>query len=521
MSGAPKSPTTSYLRWAALVAALLLPTLTLVPLGSIWLWQKGLLLYWAIGACLVVGAVYLAQYRFLKQTASEARAEADTVAAPPSEIEDDAGDPAWTPREAQAWKKVLGIAAATTPEHLESQDAVLKLGLDTIRAVASTVHPEERDPLWKFTVPEALAILERVSVRMRVFINDTIPLGDRLTVGQMMALYEWRGTIELAERAYDLWRLARFINPLSAATHEVRERLSREILQWGRDHVTRQIATAYVKEIGRAAIDLYGGRLRVSDEDLAIHVSRATRSDRERAAEQMSEPLRILVAGQISAGKSSLINALAEEVAAAVDALPTTAVFSAYEIKRGDFPAALLIDSPGLGTRDDHAELLIGKAAECDLVLWVAASHRPDREIDRRALEKFRRHFAERLNRRRPPVILVVSQIDRLRPFQEWSPPYDLTRTDNAKSVSIRAAMVAAAEDLGFDPEEAVAVCTAPGTPPYNIDALWGRIVSLLPEAQSAQLVRCLHDMKAQWDWSRLWRQAANAGRVIARTLKT
>jgi predicted GTPase len=507
-----------YLRLAILGVGLLLPSLTLIPFGSIWLWQHGYLLYWAVAACLMVLAAYVVQFRLLGR-ATPAKPDVAAEASAPPDAETDAPDAGWTPREAEAWKHVLAIASTVTPDHVESSDEAMKLGLDTIRAVASTVHPEERDPLWKFTVPEALAILERVSVRMRVFVNENVPLGDRLTVAQMMAIYRWKGTIELAEKAYDLWRLARFINPLSAATHEVRERLSREMLQWGRDHIARRLAATYVKEIGRAAIDLYGGRLRVSEEALASHVTRASAADKAQASARVAEPLRILVAGQISAGKSSLINALAQEVTAAVDVLPTTPAFTAYELKRGGFPAALLIDSPGLGTRLGDAALLIENAAEADLVLWVVAAHRADRDADRRALQSFRLHFAERLNRRRPPVVLVVSHIDRLRPFQEWSPPYDL-QSDRPKAVTIREAMSAIAEELGFSIDEAVGISTAPNVATYNIDAVWGQIVRLLPEAQSAQLIRSLHDMKDRWDWGRVWTQAANAGRVIVKTLR-
>ncbi len=509
-----------YLRLAIVGIGLLLPSLTLIPFGSVWLWQNGYLLHWAIAACLAVLVAYIIQHRLLGRTESSNKASDADAEASSGDAQEDAADPRWTPREEEAWKRVLAIASAASPDHLDSSDAALKLGLDTIRSVASTVHPKERDPLWKFTIPEALAILERVSVRMRMFVHDNVPLGDRLTVAQMMAIYRWKGTVELAEKAYDLWRLARFINPLSAATHEVRERLSREMLQWGRDHVARRLAAAYVKEIGRAAIDLYGGRLRVSGEALASHVTRASATDKAEVGARVAEPLRILVAGQVSAGKSSLINALAEEVTAAVDALPTTPSFTAYELKRGGFPAALLIDSPGLGTRTGDAALLIENAANADLVLWVVASHRGDRDADRRALRDFRLHFAERLNRRRPSVVLVVSQIDRLRPFQEWTPPYDLTRSDSPKAVSIRDAISVIAEELGFSPDEAVAISTAPGAQPYNIDAVWGRIVNLLPEAQSTQLIRSLHDLKDRWDWAHLWSQAANAGRVIVKTLK-
>lgn len=511
------SRTTLYVRGLILGIGLLLPSLTLIPFGSVWLWQHGYLLHWAIATCITVGAAYLIQLRLLGQHRAREPASAPQATA---STEDEATDPSWTPREVEAWQRVLAMAAKTTPDHLTSRDAALQLGLDTIRTVAETLHPEERDPLWKFTVPEALAILERVSGELRTFVDESIPLGDKLTVAQMMALYRWRGALEMAERAYDLWRLARFINPLTAATHEVRERLSREMLQWGRDHIARRLAATYVREVGRAAIDLYGGRLRVTRADLARHVSTASARDREAADSRLTEPLRILVAGQVSAGKSSLINALAQEVHAAVDALPTTAAFVAYELRRGDFPAALLIDSPGLGTGSADQALLIEKAAESDLVLWVVGAQRADRNVDRTALAAFRSHFAQRLNRRRPPVVLVVSQIDRLRPFQEWDPPYDLADAGRPKAVSIRAAVEAAANELGFSPSEAIAVSTAPGQAAYNIDTLWAEIMRVLPEALGAQLVRCLHDLRDQWSWSRLWTQAVNAGRVLAGSLK-
>ena len=63
-----------------------------------------------------------------------------------------------------------------------------------------------------------------------------------------------------------------------------------------------------------------------------------------------AEPLRVLVAGQVSAGKSSLVNALGQEVRAAVDALPATRDFTPYSLSRDGLPGALITDSPGLTT---------------------------------------------------------------------------------------------------------------------------------------------------------------------------
>ena len=140
-----------------------------------------------------------------------------------------------------------------------------------------------------------------------------------------MWLYRWRGALGLVEKGYDLWRIVRLLNPVSAATQELRERFTRQIYDAGREHLARRLARAFVREVGRAAIDLYGGSLRVSAGRLQTHVSAATRRDMAGLDERGSEPIRILVAGQTGSGKSSLVNALANAVEAAVNTVPTTA----------------------------------------------------------------------------------------------------------------------------------------------------------------------------------------------------
>lgn len=494
------SRATRALRWAMLVLALGLPTISLVPFGSIWLWQNGYLLIWGITVTVLVSIAWSVQAWLLRDTLKQAKDEEPIPLAPP--------EPGWTPAEDAAWRAVQTIAASADPEKLASRDAVIALGLRTVEAVARKLHPEKKEPLLQFTAPEALALIERVATRMNAFIRESVPLSDRLTVAQMATLYSWRGSVDTLEKAYDVWRAIRVLNPAAALASEVRERLSKEMMTWGKSYVARRIATAFVEEVGRAAIDLYGGRLRL------IAATPQFRREQE-AASQEAEPLRILVAGQTSVGKSSLVNALGREVRAAVDVLPATAAFTPYRLMREGMPAALIIDSPGL--KPEKASALIEQAANADLVLWVSAAHRADREPDRAALAGLRAWFTAHPNRRRPPLLLVVSHVDRLRPFNEWQPPYDLSDTRSAKAGSIRAAVEAAAGELGFLGEDAVPVCLADPPGLYNVDALWARIGELVPEAERARLVRALRSAEGTWDWRAIWDQAMTGGRILVK----
>jgi predicted GTPase len=499
---------TSHIRLLLLAVALALPVATLIPLGSLWLWQQGYLVHWAIATCVIVTAAYVLQRRLILPT-------------PPAGVKA-AGEPeppeaAWTPLQTTAWEDVQRLASQAKPERLSSRDAALALGLETIEVVARRIHPERRDPLLQFTVPEALAVIERTSKGLHRFVVESFPLGDRVTVAQVMWLYRWRSALNWAEKGYDLWRIVRLLNPISAATQELRERFTRQIYAMGREQLAKRLAREFVLQVGRAAIDLYGGNLRVTGEDLAHHVSPETQRDLAALAEREAEPLRILVAGQGAAGKSSLVNALAGEVGAAVDALPATSTYAAYRISREGVPAVLVIDSPGLGSPKGIGEL-IANVASADMVVWVSAANQAAREIDRQALAALRSHFAAQSNRRRPAMLLVLTHIDRLRPFDDWSPPYDLADTSRAKSQSIRGAVEAAAADLGFNSGEVVPVRVDIAAAPYNIDALWAKIIEVMPEAQRARLLRLLNSIQSASSWASVWSQAANAGRVIGRT---
>src|SRR5262249_25377849 len=125
-----------YSRFVLLVIALLLPAASLIPFGSLWLWEHGYIVYWAIGTCILVAAGYHLQKRLIAP-----------VRPPLQEEVDSSGNMDWTPDQEEAWSDVQRLAAGVEAERIISRDAALNLALETIEVVAKRLHPERGDPL--------------------------------------------------------------------------------------------------------------------------------------------------------------------------------------------------------------------------------------------------------------------------------------------------------------------------------------------------------------------------------------
>jgi hypothetical protein len=362
-------------------AALLLPTLSLIPLGGLYLYQQGWLLYWAGAALGVAVVTFLAERSWMRS--GERRLER-------LEADDDRrrreGHLTLSDR---AWGDVRAVAAKVDPETLTSTQAVLALGQRTIDAVARRMHPEKSDAVWQFTMPEALLIAERVSSRLGHFVETQIPLGDRLTVAQLMAVYRWRGMVGVAERAYDIWRIIRLSNPATAVTNEAREQLSRAVLNWSKERVGRRIAEAYVEEVGRAAIDLYGGILRPHGETDAALVSGPAVTERPGRA------LRVAVAGA-SIARSETQAALARAADEATE--------------RDGQPRILFEESASVGIEGVARRQLLRSVAESDVVIWCIDHDNGVTAGDMAALDALKRAVAAGKIDHAPGVIVAALQ---------------------------------------------------------------------------------------------------------------
>jgi len=277
-----------------------------------------------------------------------------------------------------------------------------------------------------------------------------------------------------------------------------------------------------VDRVGYHAIELYSGKLLLTRQfDLSTPALPIPATPEAPTAPQTltAEPLRVLVLGQVKAGKSSLVNALFGTAPAATDVLPMTVRLTSYVLDRPDFGGTIIVSDMG-GYEDPNVprERLaeaFAEAQRADLLLLVLSAVSAAREPDRRLLAQLRDHFASQPELHPPPVVVVLTHIDLLRPRRAWLPPYNIVSPDSAKAQAIRGALQAVSTELRLSPELIVPVCLLPARL-YNVEeALVPLLVQVLPTAKRVLFLRSLKTLRQQEEWELLGRQARAAGRLL------
>lgn len=447
-----------WLRWDRVVLALilLLPLLVAAGLGFVWLWERGWLLAYVAGC-----AGFLVLVRLARWLAARRIAPAPIPGPPPA--------PDWSEAERAAYAR----AQARIREGLAAPlpwDALLPRAVAVVEGVAADLSGGRRGVL-DFTAPEALLLAERLAGRYRRILLRQVPFADRLSVQALWWVWQRKDSARaVAQGGWTVWRGVRLVlNPATALLREVEGRLAAALQDRLGSAVTVELQVRLLDEAALAAIDLYSGRLRFTEAELA-----ATRLPDEArdAAEAPEPPLRVLLVGQLSAGKSSLFNALAGEDLAETDAAPVTDRAQAVETVLAGVPVRL-VDTPGLDGTDRRRDAVAAEAAEADLILWVLRADRPDRAPDHAARAALALRLGE--GRRAAPVVSVVAAADLLLPG--W--PFAENHLPPAARDRLAAALTALAVDW---PGAAVPVSLTPA--PWNLDALEAAIAAALPEAR-------------------------------------
>ncbi|MEE4330235.1 MAG: GTPase domain-containing protein [Wenzhouxiangella sp.] len=499
--------------WSRVVALALtfLPLVILPVLGTLWLFDSGWLWWWLLAMALASGIGVVLNRLAIRAEQREL----------PQRTTEPAGH--WSVEAERCFERIEALADSASVEEWPLGDGsrLFELTRRILDLAAGHFHPGSSRPLLEMTLPHTLMIIERAARELRLEIVEQIPLSHQLTLSGLVQARSWQAWFKRNEGWFRAGRA--LFSPQSAVVSELRRAVGNQAMQQGSQRLQRWMLQEFIRKLGYHAIELYGGYARLED---ATPLDAATEPDTrdERAVAEAkfadTEPLRAVVLGRANAGKSSLINALFGELIAATDVLPdTTAALTAYrlaDVDRSDagLANALIFDTPGfdgaLFRHRDFARI----ARSADLVLWVSAANRPDRAEERERLDELREILADPA-RRAPPIVPVMSHIDRLRPVREWSPPYRLDPPEGPKAESIVAAAEALATDLGVDAGAVVPVCLADGRV-YNVDdALAAALIANQDSARRVLLMRCLKARRSEENWALLKRQLVNSGRLI------
>jgi len=496
-------------RWLVAIGAFILPIALLFLSGLAWLIEHELLLAWFM----ISGFLSILVFPVIKQFKPKQLSQVPTDTSPLN---------TWSETGHLAWKEVqkLGERVQHEEAYIESLENLWNLLQEVMETVADQFYPDSDNSIMEVPIPYLLKVVELMVIDLRGSFTEHLPGSHILTINDFL---RGKRLASLGKELYDLYRVVSFgVNIPSALVREFRDLVSGKLVTASSHELKAWLIKSYIEKIGFYSIELYSGSIILDEKDFEEYSSKAAEKAighvQKRDQALQKEPLRILVLGQVNSGKSSLINALFGEMKALVDVVPQTSQIEPYLLEREGIERAIIFDTAGYQSVD-HPFKPLKQAKEeiikTDLILLCCSSITAARLADRQMLEDLRQFYKENKKMEVPPVIVVLTQIDRLRPIREWEPPYNVAHPTRTKEKLIRSSMEAVSQDLKIELSQIVPVnLKSPDL--YNIDeGLIPAILGVFDETQRLKYLRCLRDYQEASYWEKLWEQSKNAGKLF------
>ena len=388
-------------------------------------------------------------------------------------------------------------------------------GLEVLEFVAKKFDKKSLD----FSIPEGLKLFEEVSRRYKLVVREHIPGIEYLKVSYIKAGYEaydkygelGQKIVKAAIWGNHLKNL--YLNPLKVVSDLGREQATSSMTRGVVDDMQYAAKQALLDEVAAVAIDLYSGRFSIEDE--ALKASDVSELDEQRFASEL-EPVRIVLVGQTSSGKSSLINALKQELVAEVDVLPSTDTSTVYNAFVDDNDVRV-VDLQGLDGNPKTEALMLKEMTQADVVLWVLKANQSARDLDKQLKDRFDAFYDDpkNISRKKPIVVSVVNQVDRLKPVDDWQPPYDLENPTSTKAKIIAQALEY--NHILLQTDIVLPLAIAPEKEQFGLDILRQTLIERIADANNVQRNRQrLEAMKRGTSVKGQLNKAVKAGKKVA-----
>ena len=417
-----------------------------------------------------------------------------------------------------------------TPKDLTDLHFYLRQFESLSKELATHYHPDADDPISSLTIPELAAAARLVADDLEQLVLHSIPGSRLLTVGRWRSFGETPKWVNRIRNS--VWAGSFLINPLNIVRYGFSRVTVDKVGTGLQAEVLARIYLRSIRQVGFYLIEMNSGRLRGGADAyratfenqgrLSAHSSGGT--GQQQAVKILARPVTIGLIGQVSAGKSSLVNYLTGTNQAVVDLLPETDQITRYSlaVAAGDGSGkpmkVELLDSPGYGV--DGSNRIQMKEIETairssDVLLLVTDGHSPAKSADVETLKQVAAYCEEKPNLRQPPVIVVLTHVDQIPPAMVWAPPYSLTQPQTPKGKNIAEAVSYAQEVFDEFPDLVVAVTAVCSSD--DPDRRWGLQENLLPaivsQLEAGQSVSLLQAFETSLD--------AGWAKTLAGQLKT
>jgi uncharacterized protein len=458
----------------------LLPVLVLSSLGIAYLWREDWLLWFGLGIFILASIATILRLLIWRDKEKQSDEFLE------QEIEHLPAVPDWSENDNRVWE--LSLKNITDLELVDRDwSKIWDAMQQQLSFVAKEYHDHDQNAQFAFTVPEFLLMLETWSREYRGQVLENVPLVQEIRISTFMTrsqeINKWKNFYDRNKTLIDVVRAVASKGvsiPGSLAsllTSEFGGRLT--------DHMQRNMKQLLFEQVSQVAIDLYSGRLKLSDQELARY-----RKGRKESELIEVNPLTIMLVGQVNAGKSSLINALSDQCVAEADLLPATDGFAKYRLDLTEDLEIYLVDSPGLDGLGKVSTSLLEQATRSDLLLWVSQATQQAKALDKSLIDQWDAYFDKELGRKKPPILLVTTHNDMLPPISDWDPPYDLEDVENPKVKSMLGALAYTGNALGLEKNSPAVAIALPHGKIYNVNILKEVLASVSHEARAAQLNR-------------------------------
>ena len=384
--------------------------------------------------------------------------------------------------------------------------------LTLVKAVSQAYHPEVKRPLLNIYVPEAYGLIRGTVDDTDRMMQKLSPVLSQVSIGQMVKGVEvYRRLEPSAKKLIKAFNWAQWaLNPAAAIARQTSAKSMDQANQQILLNLSNMLRETALRNLAQQAVMLYGGGAKVALDEVTAEIPAIAEAKTETLREIFEraepveavaqKPVSILLVGRTGAGKSSVINTLFRAERAAVDVLPSTDEVRSYRweveaLGRQGEAVLSLLDTPGYEqvARGDFRAQVIDYANQADLLLLVTPALDPALQMDADFLRDMRAEVSDL------KVIALVTQVDRLRPVREWSPPYHWRTGSWPKETSIRAAVNYRAEQLGEYCEEVLPLVTR-----SEQRGAWGDgelakvLVNSLEPAKQLRLARFLRSQEAR-----------------------